>query len=84
DNLDVFAPIFGAINSERLPSFNQLDIRIDKIWVYDLWNLDFFLDIQNVYNRQSVEGITYSYNYQQRQYFKGLPILPIIGLKGAF
>ncbi len=84
DNLDVFAPIFGAINSERLPSFNQLDIRIDKIWVYDLWNLDFFLDIQNVYNRQSVEGVTYSYNYQQRQYFKGLPILPIIGLKGSF
>jgi len=84
DNLDVFAPIFGAINSERLPSFNQLDIRIDKIWVYDLWNLDFFLDIQNVYNRQSVEGVTYSYNYRQRQYFKGLPILPIIGLKGSF
>jgi hypothetical protein len=84
DNLDVFAPIFGAVNSERLPSFNQLDIRIDKIWVYDLWNLDLFLDIQNAYNRQSVEGVTYSYNYQQRQYFKGLPILPIIGLKGSF
>ncbi len=84
DNLDVFAPIFGLVNSDRLPSFNQLDIRIDKTWVFDLWSLNLFLDIQNVYNRQSVEGVTYNYNYAQRQYFTGLPILPIIGLKGSF
>jgi TonB family protein len=84
DNVDVFAPIYGAINSERLPSFNQLDIRVDKTWVFDLWSLDLFLDVQNVYNRRSVEGVTYSYNYVQRQYFTGLPILPIIGVKGSF
>ena len=84
DNADVFAPIYAVVNSERLPSFNALDIRIDKTWVFDLWSLDLFLDIQNVYNRRSVEGVTYNYNYTQRQYFTGLPILPIIGVKGSF
>ena len=84
DNVDVFAQIYGAVNSERLPSFNQLDIRVDKTWVFDLWNLDLFLDVQNIYNRRSVEGVTYNYNYIQRQYFTGLPILPIIGVKGSF
>ncbi len=84
DNVDVFAPLYGRVNSERLPGVVQLDIRVDKTWVYDLWALDLYLDIQNVFNHRAVEGVTYSYNYRQRQYFTGLPILPILGVKGTF
>ncbi|MBZ4336205.1 TonB-dependent receptor [Corallococcus interemptor] len=84
DTTDVFIPYYGLVNSQRLPSFNQLDIRVDKNLVFDTWNLDLYLDLTNAYNNQSVEGVAYNYNYSKREYFKGLPILPVLGLKGAF
>lgn len=41
---------YGAFNTLRLPSFHQLDIRIDKEWFLDTWSIIFFVDIQNLYN----------------------------------
>lgn len=84
DGTDVFLPLFAGVNSRRLPSFNQLDIRVDKILVFDKWTLDLYLDLTNVYNNAAVEGIAYNYNYTESAYFEGLPILPVLGAKGSF
>ncbi|WP_163989964.1 TonB-dependent receptor [Pyxidicoccus caerfyrddinensis] len=81
---DVFVPLYAAVNSVRLPSFNQLDIRVDKNFVFERWTLDVYLDLTNAYNNPAVEGIAYNYNYSQSAYFEGLPILPILGAKGSF
>lgn len=40
---------YSRINAERLPAFHQLDIRIDKNWWYEKWNLNLFFDLQNAY-----------------------------------
>ncbi len=84
DGTDVFIPLYAAVNSRRLPSFNQLDIRVDKNFVFEKWTLDVYLDLTNAYNNPAVEGIAYNYNYTQSAYFKGLPILPILGVRGSF
>ena len=76
-------PITGP-NTERLPLFHQLDIRIDKSWKYQTWQLSMYLDVQNTYNHGNVEGIAYNYNYTARSYVSGLPILPSIGMRGEF
>ncbi|QSQ20423.1 TonB-dependent receptor [Pyxidicoccus parkwayensis] len=81
---DIFVPLFAAVNSARLPSFNQLDIRVDKNFVFDKWTLDVYLDLTNAYNNPAVEGVAYNFNYSESAYFKGLPILPILGAKGSF
>ena len=81
---DVYLPIFGGTNSARLPVFHQLDARIDKVWTFDSWNLDLYLDVVNAYNNRSTEATAYSYDYTQQGAFKGLPILPSLGLKGSF
>ncbi|NDK55384.1 TonB-dependent receptor [Pontibacter fetidus] len=39
---------YSRLNSERLKSFNQLDVRIDKKWTINRVTLDLFLDIANV------------------------------------
>jgi len=77
-------PLYGAVNSLRLPAFAQLDVRIDKVWVFDNWSLDLYLDVQNVTSTRSVEGTSYSYNYAQKAQFEGLPIVPILGVKGTW
>jgi hypothetical protein len=84
DNTDTFVPIYGPTNSARLPNFVQLDIRVDKVWVFNTWSLDLYLDVQNVTDTRAVEGTTYSFNYAQAVYFVGLPIIPVLGVKAAF
>jgi len=69
-------------NGSRLPSFNQLDIRIDKLWKFNSWSLAAYLDVLNVYYRKNPEGVSYNYNYTQQEIITGLPILPVIGLRG--
>ncbi|MCA9619101.1 MAG: TonB-dependent receptor [Myxococcales bacterium] len=75
---------FGAFNAERLPVFHALDLRVDKKWDFGFWALSAYLDVQNVYNSQNVEGITYNFDFTSRQFITGLPILPSIGLRGEF
>ncbi|HXX32812.1 MAG TPA: TonB-dependent receptor [Myxococcaceae bacterium] len=84
DNTDSFVPIFGPVNSARLPNFVQLDVRVDKVWVFDTWSLDLYLDVQNVTDSREVEGVTYNFNYTQSVYFVGLPIVPVLGIKAVF
>jgi hypothetical protein len=43
-------PDYNLLNTERISSFHQLDIRIDKKYFFSRWSLDIYLDIQNAYN----------------------------------
>ncbi len=52
---------YTQLNSQRLPVFNQLDIRIDKKINFKKSSLDFFLDIQNVTNAKSYTQDLYSF-----------------------
>ncbi len=79
-----FVPVYGAVNSDRLPAFHQLDLRVDKNWVFDTWKLTAYLDVQNVYNRENPEGIEYSFDYRESVTQAGLPIIPSLGLRGEF
>jgi hypothetical protein len=40
---------FSRVNQNRLPMSHQLDIRVDKKYFFKHWNLNLYLDIQNVY-----------------------------------
>jgi TonB family protein len=84
DNTDSFIPIFGPTNSARLPDFLQLDVRVDKTWVFNTWSLDVYVDVENVTNSRAVEGTTYNFNFTQAVYFYGLPIIPVLGVKAIF
>lgn len=72
------------LNSDRIPIFHQLDIRIDRTWVYDLWKLTAYLEVLNVYNRSNVEGINYDFRFRERTEVTFLPIVPVLGVKGEF
>jgi outer membrane receptor protein involved in Fe transport len=81
---DTYLPLPGAINSDRLPLYHRLDLRVDYTWAFTAWALSVFLDVQNVYDYRSIEGVRYNYDFTERSYFEGLPILPFLGLKGSF
>ncbi|MCI5058611.1 MAG: TonB-dependent receptor, partial [Flavobacteriales bacterium] len=43
---------YNALNTLRLASNNQMDVRVDKKWFFNKWALNIYLDIQNVYAGQ--------------------------------
>jgi TonB family protein len=81
---DTYVPIYGPLNSGRQALFHQLDLRVDKSWTFKLWKLSAYLDVQNVYNQGNQEGTSYSFDYARSQRLTGLPILPIVGVKGEW
>jgi hypothetical protein len=44
---------YSQINAIRLNPFHQLDLRIDKKYYFQKWNLNWYFDIQNAYNFQA-------------------------------
>lgn len=46
----------SQLNSQRLRSFNQLDIRVDKLWYFKKWTLNLYLDIQNLLNYKAQQA----------------------------
>lgn len=81
---DAYIGSRGTPYSTRLPSFFQLDFRLDRKWVYTNWILNAYLDIQNITNNKNVESITYSYDFSEKAYVTGLPIIPSFGLRAEF
>jgi hypothetical protein len=81
---DIYFGVPGKQLSERAPAYFQIDLRVDKRWVFDQWMLTAYLDLQNVTNRQNVEFVIYNYDFTQRGMLSGLPILPSFGVKGEF
>ena len=79
---DIYIPIDGRVNTLRNPLFHQLDIRIQKKWIFEGWRLAVFLDIRNAYNQQNQEGIIYNYDFSQQTPLLGLPIIPSLGIRG--
>src|SRR5690606_29546320 len=63
----LYEPRLGAHNSERLPDFIQLDLRVAKRWSIGDHQIEAYLDVQNVTNRENVEELSYSKDYSQRR-----------------
>ncbi|MFI5290633.1 MAG: TonB-dependent receptor plug domain-containing protein, partial [Polyangia bacterium] len=79
-----YRPINGPLYSARLTDFHQLDVRFDKTWTFNRWKLALYLDIQNVYDHQSEERITYNFDFTKSAPITGLPIVPAFGVRGEF
>ena len=80
----VYEAIPGATNSGRMPPFHQLDVRVDKQWIFESWIFTAYLDIQNAYNRANPEGYRYNFDSSEKRVRSGLPIVPVVGIKGEF
>jgi TonB family protein len=74
----------GEINSVSRQVFHQLDLRLEKTWLFKLWRLSLYLDVQNVYNAENPEATLFDYRFVQSGPLPGLPLLPTFGVRGSF
>ncbi len=84
ENGDTYVPIAGDKLSARNKDFWQLDVRLDRRWIFNTWILSLYLDVQNVTLRDNQIGTAYSFDYSQSAPAYFIPILPTFGVKGEF
>ena len=84
---------FGETHSERLPPYHSLDFRFTKRNPYSRWELTWYFQILNLYNRSNVDQYAFS---ERRDEETGallgceideepmLPILPTLGISVTF
>jgi len=79
-----YTPVYGVPGSIRGAVFSQLDVRIERLWTYDLWRLSAYLDVQNIFNSDNAELTLWDYRYAKSAPLGGLPIMPVLGIRGEF
>ena len=57
-------PVFGPVYGERLSDYHRLDLRLSRQWRLAGGELLFFLDVQNLYDRQNVSGFDVEFEFE--------------------
>ncbi len=53
-------PLYGDLNSRRVPPYHRLDLRVDRHFTFTTWKLDLYAELINAYHRRNVSGYTYA------------------------
>ena len=85
---DEYYPIYdGPINEDRLDPHQQLDLRIDKYWIFNNFIMSTYLDVRNVLQTKNIFQKEYNKDYTQSADFLNISSqVPLIflGLKFDF
>ncbi|MBM76627.1 MAG: hypothetical protein CMK59_14570 [Proteobacteria bacterium] len=74
----------GNYNQERLPDFIALDLRIDKTFTFQKWQLESYVDFLNAIKGENPEITLYNYDFTESTYVGSLPFVPSIGIEADF
>ena len=80
----IYIPIYAETNSDRLPQYHRLDLRVSKTFQFGNWKLGTFLELLNTYNRQNLLDFNYSEDCQTRNDINQLPFIPYLGITAEF
>lgn len=83
-DFDRYVGVPGEVNSDRLPLFHQLDLRVEKRWIFDWYSIVAYISVLNTYNNANTEALQYDFDFSNTQKVTGLPVLPILGIRGEF
>ncbi|MBK9036018.1 MAG: TonB-dependent receptor [Myxococcales bacterium] len=75
---------YGPVNSARIEDYHAADVRIDRKWKWDSFELSAYLDVTNVYAHARVLGYSYNFDFSKREPITELPFLPALGVRGSF
>ena len=84
---------FGGYNTDRLPPYHSLDLRLTKTSEYRSWTLNWYVQILNLYNRSNVHERVFSEVHDEATgKLIGcevsdeplFPILPTLGVSATF
>lgn len=81
---DVSLTRVAPYDPARLPDFFSLDVRAAKRFRWGPVAMQVILEVLNATNQANVESRVYSYDRRTSVPVTGLPILPVLGLRGEY
>lgn len=82
-----YLPVYGEYNSERLPTYFRTDLRLDREFLFQRWNMNMYFDLQNIGFSQNVVSYDYGDNYEyydDPREVRGMPFFPHFGVELNF
>ncbi|MBU0621472.1 MAG: TonB-dependent receptor [Gammaproteobacteria bacterium] len=77
-------PVYAGVNSDTLPVYHRLDLRVDRNYVFDRWKLNTYFELNNVYQRKNIVGYSYDPTYTTRDPVESFVLPFSFGVQGAF
>ena len=79
---DQYIPLYkGSVNDDRLAARHQLDLRIDRMWLFDTWVLSLYLDVRNVLRQKIYIDQSYNKDYTESENEESLEsVIPFVFL----
>ena len=77
-------PVFGAVNSRRLPAYHRMDLRAEYRVRFDTWTLVPYLELLNAYDRGNLASVVWSSNFSGERRIRQLPRTLFFGLGATF
>lgn len=74
-----FRAVYGELNSERLPNYFRLDLRID--YQSRPGATRFYAELINATNHKNISGYDYNTNFSQREDVEQLPVFIYFGIR---
>ncbi len=76
--------IASLYNSLRTEANHSLDVRVDRRWAFNNWDLIVYIDIQNIYNKKPIDIPRYDQRTGKLISMSSIGILPSIGVSAEF
>ncbi len=80
----IYIPNYAEINSARLPPYHRLDVKLSKAFRFNSWEMSFFLELLNAYNRKNLLDFSYNDDYSEKDEIYQFPIIPYLGITTEF
>lgn len=68
----------------RYPDYLRLDVRIDRRFVFNSWNLDVYIELWNLTNHTNVVSYNYSTDFLTTKAMTIFQFMPMIGIAAEF
>jgi outer membrane receptor protein involved in Fe transport len=85
-DLDKYQPRQGVnapLYNKREPPYYELDLYADRDVLYDTWKLTWRFGIEYLALKPQVQGVQYNYDYSELKYFRGVPPIPYLEVRGV-
>ena len=80
-NDDMYEPNFGDTNSVRMPAYQKIDLRVERVWKLRRWSLVGYIEGWFVPPSNNTLYPVYSYDYSEELLVGGPVLLPLVGIR---
>ncbi|MDI6752148.1 MAG: TonB-dependent receptor [bacterium] len=80
----LYKPIWGEYNSKRMPNYQVLDLKIERLFKIKGMDCSSYLQFLNLYNHKNIYGYYYSDDYKERKESMMLPFMFLGGFEMRF